>query len=153
MARTLPDLPTLTVLADPSEPITCPAQALKRLYQIEKTDPQKCAGLLSGDLVLMDNPLKLTNDLQAINVLIQRKGKPRTMVLIEEQNLTQNYHYTVDMNSTETALMNEMMNYGFPFVDATQARRAIADIGRYTRRLRMVTVDHQSSRPAGGVGP
>jgi hypothetical protein len=68
----------------------------------------------------------LRNDLEAINVLIQRKGKPRTMVLIEEQNLSYNYHFTVDMNSTETALMNEMMNYGFPFVDATQTRQAIA---------------------------
>jgi hypothetical protein len=68
----------------------------------------------------------LRNDLEAINVLIQRKGKPRTMILIEEQNLTYNYHFTIDMNTTETALMNEMMNYGFPFVDVNQARQAIA---------------------------
>jgi hypothetical protein len=68
----------------------------------------------------------LRNDLEAINVLIRRKGKPRTMILVEEQNLTHYYHYTVDLNTTETTLMNEMMNYGFPFVDVNQARTAIA---------------------------
>lgn len=68
----------------------------------------------------------LRNDVDAIRTLLQRKGMPRTMVLIEEQNLNHNYYFSVDMNSTETALMDEMMNYGFPFVDATQARQAIA---------------------------
>ena len=69
----------------------------------------------------------LQNDLEAIGVLLSRKGKPRTMVLIEERNVTQDYtQLATDMNVTETALMNEMMNFGFPFVDARQARVNIA---------------------------
>ncbi len=69
----------------------------------------------------------LQNDLEAIGVLLSRKGKPRTMVLIEERNVTQDYtQFATDMNVTETALMNEMMNFGFPFVDARQARASIA---------------------------
>lgn len=69
----------------------------------------------------------LKNDLQAIGVLISRKGKPRTMVLIDERNVTANYvQLAADLNTTETTIMNEMMNLGFPFVDATQAKRNIA---------------------------
>lgn len=69
----------------------------------------------------------LRNDLQAIGVLISRKGKPRTMVLIDERNITTNYHQLIaDLNTTETTIMNEMMNMGFPFVDAVQAKKNIA---------------------------
>jgi len=69
----------------------------------------------------------LRNDLQAIGVLISRKGKPRTMVLIDERNITTNYHQLIaDLNTTETTIMNEMMNLGFPFVDAATAKRNIA---------------------------
>ncbi len=69
----------------------------------------------------------LKNDLQAIGVLISRKGKPRTMVLIDERNVTANYvQLAADLNTTETTIMNEMMNMGFPFVDATQAKQNIA---------------------------
>ncbi len=69
----------------------------------------------------------LQNDLAAIGVLISRKGKPRTMVLIDEKNIDEHYyHYRQDMNTTETALMNELMNYGFPFVDATQSQAVVA---------------------------
>jgi hypothetical protein len=69
----------------------------------------------------------LRNDLEAINVLIQRKGKPRTMVLIDERNIGENYYeYGIDLNTTETSLMNEMTTYGFPFVDAQQAEKSIA---------------------------
>ena len=69
----------------------------------------------------------LRNDLQGIGVLISRKGKPRTMVLIDERNITTNYHQLIaDLNTTETTIMNEMMNLGFPFVDAVQAKKNIA---------------------------
>jgi len=69
----------------------------------------------------------LRSDLQAVGVLISRKGKPRTMVLINEKNITEHYYRVLtDMNISETALMNEMMNYGFPFVDASQSKVNIA---------------------------
>lgn len=69
----------------------------------------------------------LQSDLSAIGVLISRKGKPRTMVLIDEKNISEHYyHVMANMNVTETALMNELMNYGFPFVDPTQSKTVIA---------------------------
>ena len=69
----------------------------------------------------------LQSDLSAIGVLISRKGKPRTMVLIDEKNISEHYYHVMsDLNTTETALMIELMNYGFPFVDATQSKTVIA---------------------------
>jgi hypothetical protein len=69
----------------------------------------------------------LKSDLEAIGVLLSRKGKPRTMVIIQEKNIGEHYYeFGIDMNTTEVALMNELMNFGFPFVDPTQARVNIA---------------------------
>lgn len=69
----------------------------------------------------------LRNDLQAIGVIIQRKGKPRLMVLVDEKNITENYGvYLNDMNVTETELMNDMMAFGFTFVDPQQSKVNIA---------------------------
>jgi galactitol-specific phosphotransferase system IIB component len=69
----------------------------------------------------------LRNDLEAIQVLIREKGKPRTMVLVDERNIGESYyHYSLDLNTTETVLMGEMTGFGFPFVDAKQAKENIA---------------------------
>lgn len=68
----------------------------------------------------------LKNDLSGIITTLRREGMPRTMVLIKEENYGQNtWHLTTDMNTAETALMNTMMSYGFPFVDAATARANI----------------------------
>ena len=70
----------------------------------------------------------LKSDLEAIGVLLSRKGKPRTMVLIEEKNIAEHYYqFGMDMNTTETAIMNELMNFGFPFVDPAQTKTNIAN--------------------------
>ena len=45
----------------------------------------------------------LQSDLSAIGVLISRKGKPRTMILIDEKNISEHYyHVMTSMNTTET---------------------------------------------------
>lgn len=69
----------------------------------------------------------LRDDLEAIGVLISRKGKPRLMVLIDERNINQEFNQlNMDMGTAATAIMNEMMAAGFPFVDARQAQSAIS---------------------------
>jgi hypothetical protein len=62
----------------------------------------------------------LKNDLDAISELIRRKNTPRMMVLIEETNIgeTPGYHLiTADLNTAETAMMEQFMAKGFRFVD------------------------------------
>ncbi|MCK5347242.1 MAG: hypothetical protein KAR20_27725, partial [Candidatus Heimdallarchaeota archaeon] len=68
----------------------------------------------------------LKDDLSGIITTLRREGMPRTMVLIKEENYGQNtWRITTDMNTAETALMNTMMGYGFPFVDARTVRANI----------------------------
>ena len=70
----------------------------------------------------------LRSDLEAIGVLLERKGKPRTMVLIDERNIAEHYYqFGMDLNTSETTIMNELMNFGFPFVDPTQTKVNIAN--------------------------
>lgn len=65
----------------------------------------------------------LKDDLDGIITTLRREGMPRTMVLIKEENYGQNtWNITSDMNTAETALMNTMMSYGFPFVDAATVK-------------------------------
>jgi hypothetical protein len=65
----------------------------------------------------------LKNDIEGIITTLRREGMPRVMVLIKEENFGQSqWHYSTAMNTAETALMNTMMDYGFPFVDAATAK-------------------------------
>ncbi|MBN2103127.1 hypothetical protein JW835_03710 [bacterium] len=62
----------------------------------------------------------LKSDLDAIQTLIRRKNTPRMMVLIEETNIgeTPGMHLvTTDLNTAETAIMDQFMSKGFRFVD------------------------------------
>jgi len=69
----------------------------------------------------------LKNDLEGILTVLRSEGMPRLMVLVKEENISQHYgSISRDLNTTETALMNEMMNYGFPFVDAQTAKMNVA---------------------------
>lgn len=68
----------------------------------------------------------LKNNLEAIGVLMSRKGKPRVMVLVDEKNMNAHYYsWAVDMNTTETEIMNVMMEKGFRFVDKDIAMQKI----------------------------
>ena len=68
----------------------------------------------------------LKDDLDGIITTLRREGMPRTMVLIKEENYGHNtWNITNDMNTAETALMNTMMSYGFPFVDAATVKSTL----------------------------
>ncbi len=65
----------------------------------------------------------LKDDLEGIITTLRREGMPRVMVLIKEENFGHSrWHYSTEMNTAETALMNSMIGYGFPFVDAATAK-------------------------------
>ncbi len=69
----------------------------------------------------------IKNDLVALGILMQRKGLPRMMVLIEEQNLS-DHHYTrdgYDMNTAEQTIQEVFRNKGFRFIDQQTAFKNI----------------------------
>jgi len=60
----------------------------------------------------------LKNNLEALGLLMARKGKPRLMVVIDEKNMEAHYYsWNVDMNTSENEIMNVLLEKGFPFVD------------------------------------
>jgi hypothetical protein len=67
----------------------------------------------------------LKDDLAAIGILLQRKGLPRMMVIIEEKNIEQ--HQWVreahNLNSAEQKVQEIFRNRGFDFVDQKTAFR------------------------------
>lgn len=68
----------------------------------------------------------LKNDLEAIGLLMARKGKPRVMVIVNEKNMGNPYWgWSVDMNTSENAIMSELMDKGFPFVDRDVAMQKV----------------------------
>ena len=68
----------------------------------------------------------LKDNLAALGLLITRKGKPRVMIIVDEKNMDSHYYsWTIDMNTTENEIMNDLLEKGFPFVDRDAAMRKI----------------------------
>lgn len=71
----------------------------------------------------------LKNDWESVQNLIRRMGNPRIMFMIEEQNIgqsTNRFDYlSVDMNITETTLLDKFIGNGFECVDPTTVRQNI----------------------------
>jgi hypothetical protein len=61
-----------------------------------------------------------------IGELLAKKGNPRVMVMMEEQNIGENsWHLAGDLGVAEAALVEKFRTKGFPVVDKTQAMRKI----------------------------
>jgi hypothetical protein len=71
---------------------------------------------------------EIKSSLQAIGLLIEQKGKPRTMVIIAEENLGERWwgYITHDLNTAETTVMEIMSDMGFPFKDQQTAIRNLS---------------------------
>ena len=71
----------------------------------------------------------LKNDWESVQNLIQRMGNPRIMFMVEEQNIgesTNRFDYlSVDMNITETTLLDKFIANGFECVDPATVRQNI----------------------------
>ncbi|HEX9974724.1 MAG TPA: hypothetical protein VGD14_21855, partial [bacterium] len=71
----------------------------------------------------------LKNDWESVQNLIQRMGNPRIMFMVEEQNIgesTNRFDYlSVDMNITETTLLDKFISNGFECVDPATVRQNI----------------------------
>jgi hypothetical protein len=61
-----------------------------------------------------------------IGELLAKKGNPRVMVMMEEQNIGENYwHWGVDLGVSEGALVEKFRTKGFQVVDKNQAMKKI----------------------------
>jgi hypothetical protein len=83
---------------------------------------------------------KLSDDLSAIGILLGQMNKPRTMLLIAEQNIGQEltawwlegvHGQSTDMAVTETVLTDKFTEKGFEVIDQQAAAREIKVTGAY----------------------
>ncbi len=69
----------------------------------------------------------LKNDWESVQNLLNRMGNPRIMFMIDEQNIGQTTSWqnylSVDMNVTETALLNKFITNEFECVDPAMVRQ------------------------------
>lgn len=69
----------------------------------------------------------LKNDWESVQNLLTRMGNPRLMFMIDEQNIGQvsnwSDYLSVDMNVTETALLDKFIQNGFECVDPATVRQ------------------------------
>jgi hypothetical protein len=75
-------------------------------------------------VVSMEN---LQNDLEAIATLMRRKNMPRMMVMIDEKNIGKSVgllnYIEAETNNAETAIIDEMMEKGFTFIDQSTVKQ------------------------------
>jgi len=68
----------------------------------------------------------LLQDLDAIGLLITRKGKPRLMVVVDEYNMGEYYPFwSVDLNTSTNSIMSVLMEKGFPFVEQSRVLKNV----------------------------
>ncbi|MBI4400749.1 MAG: flagellar assembly protein T N-terminal domain-containing protein [Nitrospirae bacterium] len=107
------------------------SQGYVKEYKIVKESPQKDLYMVTISATVGIGDLK--NDLGALGLLMARVGKPRTLFMIAEQNIGQEFllywwgwwgkggaafaGQTVDMAVSETALKEEFLAKGFNVID------------------------------------
>lgn len=93
-----------------------------RIISEGQTDPSTYEVTIEATVELAN----LKNDWESIQNLLSRMGNPRLMFLIEEQNIGESrnqYDYlSVDMNITETTLLEKFIEQGFECVDPATVR-------------------------------
>lgn len=69
----------------------------------------------------------IKDNLEALGLLMSRKGKPRLMVIVDEKNMDYHHYYgwAIDMNTSENEVMNVLLGKGFPFVDRDAAMQKL----------------------------
>ena len=88
-----------------------------------KSDPTTYQVTIEAEVELAN----LKNDWDGIQNLLSKMGNPRVMFMIDEQNIGESrdrYHYlSVDINITETTLLNKFIQNGFECVDPATVRQ------------------------------
>ncbi len=94
---------------------------------------------------------KLSDDLSGIGILMSQMHKPRTMILIAEQNIGRdvNAWWTgargeTDMSVVENAFMNKFTEKGFEEVDFSQ------DVEKIQSMVRMASLANEAEEPEKG---
>ncbi|HAP66417.1 MAG TPA: hypothetical protein DCQ99_01075 [Nitrospinae bacterium] len=106
-----------------SDEIYTKSQGYIKKYTIISERPDLNQGILKVTIQANVSIGDIRNDLNAIGLLIERKGKPRMMVIIDEKIGGAESGYSANLSESETVIIQKFTEKGFNFVDEATVKK------------------------------
>ena len=106
-----------------SDEIYTKSQGYIKKYAIISERPDINQGILRINIQADVSIGDIRNDLNAIGLLIERKGKPRMMVIIDEKIGSAESGYSTNLSESETVIIQKFTEKGFNFVDEATVKK------------------------------
>jgi len=106
-----------------SDEIYTKSQGYIKKYAIISERPDINQGILRINIQADVSIGDIRNDLNAIGLLIERKGKPRMMVIIDEKIGGAESGYSANLSESETVIIQKFTEKGFNFVDEATVKK------------------------------
>ena len=108
-----------------SDEIYTKSQGYIRKYSVISERPDLNQGILKVTIQADVSIGDIKNDLNAIGLLLERKNKPRMMVIIDEKIGSAESGYTPNLSESETVIIQKFTEKGFNFVDQATVKKNI----------------------------
>src|SRR3989338_3700233 len=106
-----------------SDEIYTKSQGYIKKYTIISERPDLNQGILKVTIQANVSIGDIRNDLNAIGLLIERKGKHRMMVIIDEKIGGAESGYSANLSESETVIIQKFTEKGFNFVDEATVKK------------------------------
>lgn len=108
-----------------SDEIYTKSQGYIKKYAIISERPDLNQGILKVTIQADVSIGDIKNDLNAIGLLLERKNKPRMMVIIDEKIGSAESGYSPNLSESETVIIQKFTEKGFNFVDQATVKKNI----------------------------
>ena len=108
-----------------SDEIYTKSQGYIRKYSVISERPDLNQGILKVTIQADVSIGDIKNDLNAIGLLLERKNKPRMMVIIDEKIGSAESGYSPNLSESETVIIQKFTEKGFNFVDQATVKKNI----------------------------
>src|SRR3972149_2528305 len=108
-----------------SDEIYTKSQGYIKKYTIISEKPDLNQGILKVTIQADVSIGDIKNDLNAIGLLLERKNKPRMMVIIDEKIGSAESGYSPNLSESETVIIQKFTEKGFNFVDQATVKKNI----------------------------
>lgn len=108
-----------------SDEIYTKSQGYIKKYAIISERPDLNQGILKVNIQAEVSIGDIKNDLNAIGLILERKNKPRMMVIIDEKIGGAESGYSPNLSESETVIIQKFTEKGFNFVDQTTVKKNI----------------------------
>lgn len=108
-----------------SDEIYTKSQGYIKKYSVISEMPDLNQGILKVTIQADVSIGDIKNDLNAIGLLLERKNKPRMMVIIDEKIGSAESGYSPNLSESETVIIQKFTEKGFNFVDQATVKKNI----------------------------